>query len=35
MTLMNVFWFIGGACMGMLLGGMLAVVAFVKGREKP
>lgn len=31
MTLMNVFWFIGGVCMGKLLGEMLAVVAFARG----
>lgn len=34
MNIMELFWFIGGVCMGMLLGEMLAVDAFVKWREK-
>lgn len=31
MNVMELFWFIGGVCMGVLLGEMLAVDAFVRG----
>ena len=35
MSVMELFWFIGGICMGVLLGVMLAVDALVKRIEKP
>jgi hypothetical protein len=34
MNAMELFWFIGGICMGVLLGVMLAVDALVKWMEK-
>jgi hypothetical protein len=33
MNVMELFWFIGGMCMGVILGEMLVVGAFVKWRE--
>ena len=35
MNIMELFWFIGGMCMGVLLGEMLVIAAFLKWREKP
>lgn len=34
MNVMELFWFIGGMCMGVLLGEVLVIDAFVKYRQK-
>lgn len=35
MNVMELFWFVGGMCMGVLLGEMLVISAFMKRKKKP